>query len=396
MKTKFLVWLLMSLMVFPVLSSAQMKPQTPAQVKIAKSYWCAEVGDILFSKGPQQGEKLNVGARVKFTKKTIIPGAPGQKLCDCAFEGPSDAPAKFWSKTMSLRLIGIKYSETETNLLEYYGPTPAFPPYDYGGFPVIGFVVTENDLKKGYIDVWGWSSKEPLQCRDAAIHASFAVYNRSPYDQKNECHPHPDFKKSFKPKCLQVPKIPEGAVKEGVKKSEEVLKSLPDLKITKAEIFPKISERENEQAVVYDEAQLKINVVNSGHSDVSKLKVRIERRWDWEKEYHAETGRDSKYDVGYYYSKEEKWHSIKEGKIVNGIIEIEDLQANGGYRTIWIYVDNYFAPKADCWFRITLDPDNEVAELDESNNRTSDIFFPSHYEHPEKYKKFKPAPAKAK
>ncbi len=227
MRTKFLVWLLMSLMVFPVLSFAQMKPQIPAQVKpptLGKAYWCAEVEDILFSKEPQQGQKLTVGVRVKLTKKTIIPGASGQILCDCAFEGPSGAPAKFWSKTMSLRLIGIKYSETETNLLEYYGPTSAFPPYDYSGFSVIGFVVTENDLKKGYIDVWGWASKEPLHCRDATIYASFSVYNQSPYNQKNECHPHPDFKKSFKPKCLQVPKIPEGAVKEGVKKAETPIK----------------------------------------------------------------------------------------------------------------------------------------------------------------------------
>ncbi|WP_460180261.1 hypothetical protein [Thermodesulfovibrio sp. TK110] len=215
MRTKSLVWVLMSFIVFPVLSFAQMKPQIPPQVKIAKTYWCAEVQDILFTEEPQQGQKLTVGVRVKFTKKTIIPGAPGQKLCSCAFEGPSDAPAKFWSKTMSLRLIGVKYSETETNLLEYYGPTPAFPPYDYGGFPVIGFVVTENDLKKGYIDVWGWASKEPLQCRDSAIYASFAVYNQSPYNQQNECHPHSDFKKSFRPKCLHVPKIPEEAIKKG-------------------------------------------------------------------------------------------------------------------------------------------------------------------------------------
>lgn len=223
MRVKILVWILITIMVLPVLSHAQMKPKISPQIKIAKTYWCAEVQDILLPKEPQQGQKLTVGVRVKFTKKTIIPGAPEQKLCNCAFEGPSGDQAKFWSKTMSLRLIGVKYSETETNLLEYYGPTPAFPPYDYGGFPVIGFVVTENDLKKGYIDVWGWASKEPLQCRDATIYASFAIYNRATYNQQNECHPHPDFKKSFKPKCLQVPKIPEGAVKKG-----EILRIPPE------------------------------------------------------------------------------------------------------------------------------------------------------------------------
>lgn len=224
MRTKLLVWVLMGLLVFPVLSFGQMKPIKP-QI-LGNTYWCAEVEDILFSNEPQQGQKLTVGVRVKLTKKTIIPGAPRQKLCDCAFEGPSSAPANFWSKTMSIRLIGIKYSETETNLLEYYGPTPAFPPYDYSGFSVMGFVVTENDLKKGYIDVWGWASKEPLQCRDATIYASFAVYNQSPYNLQNECHPQPDFRKSFKPKCLQVPQIPEGTLKEGVKKA--ILRIPPD------------------------------------------------------------------------------------------------------------------------------------------------------------------------
>ncbi|PMP70201.1 MAG: hypothetical protein C0186_05195, partial [Thermodesulfovibrio aggregans] len=78
---------------------AQMKTQTPAQVKPnipSKTYWCAEVEDILFSKEPQQGQKLSVGVRVKFRKMTIIPGAPGPKLCNCAFEGPSGNLAKVW------------------------------------------------------------------------------------------------------------------------------------------------------------------------------------------------------------------------------------------------------------------------------------------------------------
>ncbi|WP_353685647.1 hypothetical protein [Thermodesulfovibrio sp. 3462-1] len=213
---------------------AQMKTQTPAQVKPnipSKTYWCAEVKDILFSKEPQQGQKLSVGVRVKFRKMTIIPGAPGPKLCNCAFEGPSGNLAKVWTKTMSLRLIGIKYSETETNLLEYYGPTPAFRAYDYSGFPVIGFVVTENDLKKGYKDVWGWASTEPLQCRDAKIYATLDVNgyalkgDNDPDYLKKGCFPSGDYVKSFKPKCLQVPKIPEGAIKEGVEKTKTPVKS---------------------------------------------------------------------------------------------------------------------------------------------------------------------------
>lgn len=308
---------------------------------------------------------------------------------------------------MSIRLIGIKYSETETNLLEYYGPTPAFPPYDYGGFPVIGFVVTENDLKKGYIDLWGWASKEPLQCRDFDIYASLAVYpNGGPYNKRNECHPHPDFKKSFKPKCLQVPeinkermKINKERMKKGIEKAGETLKHLlPDLKITKAEIFLRISKKENEAAVSYDEAELEINILNSGQSDVSKFKVKVERKWEWDDKYYPE--KEGSYQVGYYYGKEGEWHSIKSGKIENGIVEIGDIQANGGYRIIWIFnIDNSWAPDADCWFRIILDPDNEVAELDESNNGVSEIYFPNHYTHPEYYKKksrFKEAPAKAK
>ncbi|MGC8979813.1 hypothetical protein, partial [Caldisericum sp.] len=211
-----------------------MKPGVPAQLKPnipAKTYWCAEVKDILFSKEPQQGQKLSVGVRVKFRKMTIIPGAPGPKLCNCAFEGPSGNLAKVWTKTMSLRLIGIKYSETETNLLEYYGPTPAFVPYTYSGFQVIGFTVTEGDLKEGVKDIWGWASKEPLQCRDAKIYATLDVNgyalkgDNDPDYLKKGCFPSGDFVKSFKPKCLQVPKIPEGAIKEGAKKAETSIES---------------------------------------------------------------------------------------------------------------------------------------------------------------------------
>lgn len=283
MKSKVLVLVLFGLLFFFILSS-QVKPQIP---KIGKTYWCAVIEDILFPKQPQQGEKLTVGVRVKFTKKTIIPGAPGQKLCDCAFEGPSGDPTKFWSKTMSLRLIGVKYSETETNLLEYYGLTPAFPPYDYSGFPVIGFTVTENDLKKGYIDVWGWASKEPLQCRDAAIYASFAIYNQTPYNQQNECHPHSDFKKSFKPKCLEVPKIDERKIKKGIEKAGEVIKNLPDLEIADLKTSWKIG-GETGEGIAFDDLTIKIcqeygkygysKIQNLGRKKKTKWKLNINRK----------------------------------------------------------------------------------------------------------------------
>lgn len=204
MKTKLLVWVLMNLLLFPALSFAQMKPEIPAQIKpptVGRTYWCAEVKDILFRKEPQEGQKLDVGVRVKF--RMIIPRYPRQESCECAFEGPSGSTTKLWSKVISLRLIGIKYSETEINLLEHHFiETPDFPSYYYiDGFPVVRFHITQDDLKKGYIDVWGWSSKEPLQCKDGTIYASLAVYNKEPYDKRNECHPHPDLKKSFTPKC---------------------------------------------------------------------------------------------------------------------------------------------------------------------------------------------------
>jgi len=237
MRTKFLYLFLMFILVFPSFLDAQMKTTTPLTIKsidIGKIYWCAEVEDIFFSKEPEHGQKLSVGVRIRFTQKKTIPGIQYQKICNCAFEGPSGLTVKSWSKTMSLRLIGIKYSENETNILEHYGPTPAFPTYHYSGFPVIGFVVTEKDLQKGYIDVWGWVSKEPLQCKDSAIYASFAIYNNQPYKQQNECHPHPDFKKIFHPKCLEVSKIPEDRLKKSrvlrIPQEKFLIEKLPPIK----------------------------------------------------------------------------------------------------------------------------------------------------------------------
>ncbi len=370
---------------------AQMKQQIPV---LGKTYWCAKVEDILIN--PQNfttADQISVGVRIKLWKQTIIPESPGIKKCACAVE-PVRVGTDYWHAVMSLRLIGIKYSETETNLLEYYGATPAFAPYKYSGFSVIGFMVSNKDVEKGYIEVWGWAPKKnPLKDnREFTIYVTLDAKgyalkedNDPDYLRKGCFPPHDggyegDFRKTFKPQELKVPEIKKELIEKGIK----VSKSLPDLKISNAEIFPKISKRENEWAVIYDEAQLKINILNSGQADVPKFKVKVERKWQGESEYHPETGRDSRYDVGY------SWSSIKDG-----IIEVDGIQA-GGYRTILIFVDNSVEPKADCWFRITLDPDNEIAEFDETNNTFTDILFPSHYKHPEKYKKFKPAPAKAK
>ncbi len=194
------------------------KPQIPA-----KTYYCAKVEDVLINPSSfSTADMISVGVRVRFTKQTYILGAPGQKLCNCAFEGPSGEPAKFWSKTMSLRLIGIKYSETETNLLEYGGPTPSFPPHSYSGFPVIGFTITEADLREGIKDVWGWAPKKnPLKDnREFKIYVTLDVNgyilkrDDDPDYLKKGCFPSGDFVKSFKPLYkVSIPK--DGIIKKG-------------------------------------------------------------------------------------------------------------------------------------------------------------------------------------
>jgi len=256
MKARFLAWFLLGLMGFSAFSYAQIKANVPPQVRqcaTGKIYWFAEVQDILFSRYPQEGERLSVGVRVKFTKKTIVPITSSQSRHNCAFEGPSDTLTKNWSKIMSIRLTGIKYSGTETNLLEYSGPTFAFPPYKEDGFPVIGFVVTENDLKKGYIDIWGWTSKEPLRCEEGIIYASLAIYNQFSYNRQNECHPHPDFKKGVRPRCLEVSKVPEKTIKKGTKILDINSEETPKEK--KEESYSKESTEEKKEEVYDEESQ---------------------------------------------------------------------------------------------------------------------------------------------
>lgn len=73
-------------------------------------------------------------------------------------------------RLMSLRLIGLKLSETETNQLVYHGPSSVFPSsYQYGGFQIVGFYVTKADLDAGYKEIWGWRPASPLACRSFRI-----------------------------------------------------------------------------------------------------------------------------------------------------------------------------------------------------------------------------------
>jgi hypothetical protein len=210
---------------------SQMKPQIPA-----KTYYCAKVEDILINpKDFSTADKISVGVRLRFTKQSYIPGPPAQRLCNCAFEGPSGELAKAWTKTISLRLIGLKYSEKETDVLEYYGPTPSFFPYTYSGFQVIGVTITEWDLKEGVKDFWGWAPKKnPLKdSREFKIYATldvngYALKRNDDLDYlKKGCFPSEDFVKSFKPKQLEVPKLKEDIIKKGIEKGAQSPKEAP-------------------------------------------------------------------------------------------------------------------------------------------------------------------------
>lgn len=249
MKKRFFL-LALGFLVFSIFAIAglsfaqQMKPIKP-QI-LGKTYWCAKVEDILISpKSFSTADLISVGVRIRFTKQTYIPGAPGQKLCNCAFEGPSGELAKVWTKTISLRLIGIKYSETETNFLEYIyepiaGPTTSVS-HTYSGFPVIRVTITEGNLKKGYIDVFKWvPKKNPLKDnREFKIYATLDVNgydlkrNDDPDYLKKGCFPSDDFVKSFKP-LPSVSKLPEGIIKKGAKivlpPEKFTFKKLPPIK----------------------------------------------------------------------------------------------------------------------------------------------------------------------
>lgn len=373
MKSKVLVWFLLGSLFLPAFSFSQVKFPS-------KTYWCVKIEDIIVR--PENfttADNIAVGVRIKLWTQTYITGAPGQKLCNCAIE-PSRIATDYYGTTMSLRLIGLKYSETETNLLEYYGPTPSFIPYTYGGFQVIGVFVDQNDVKKGYKEIWGWAPKKnPLKDnREFIIYVTLDAKgyplksNDDPDYLKKGCFPPHDgagdFRKIFKPIELKVPKIDEEIIKKGVR-----VPALPDLGIAGLETYWKISKRENEQAIIYDEFTMKITVKNSGNVDISKFKILVERKAECEIQYRLEK------NSGWAYGE-------NRGTIMDGIIQVENLKV-GETKNIFIFADNSLAPKADCWFRITLDPNNEITETNEDNNVVSEIFFPNHYKHPEKYKK---------
>ncbi|MGQ9617818.1 MAG: hypothetical protein ACUVUG_02530, partial [Candidatus Aminicenantia bacterium] len=82
--SKHLVLFLIGFLVFSYQSLPQKKFPLPM-----KTYYCATVEDIMIRPYPftKTGE-IEVGVRLKFTKYTYLPGVPGQKLCNCAFEGP--------------------------------------------------------------------------------------------------------------------------------------------------------------------------------------------------------------------------------------------------------------------------------------------------------------------
>lgn len=114
--------------------------------------------NILVSPEPfYEQDMLNVGVRINFIR--VMAGAAHSFDLK---EGEQ--------KLMTLRLIGLKLSETETNLLIYSGPGSAFPSdYQYGGFQIVGFFVTKADLDAGFKEIWGWRTSSPLVCRDFSI-----------------------------------------------------------------------------------------------------------------------------------------------------------------------------------------------------------------------------------
>lgn len=105
-----------------------------------------------------ENDILNVGIRINFSR--TISGSTAYSF-DLK-EGEQ--------KLMSIRLIGLKLSETETNLLLYNGPASAFPSnYQYGGFQIVGFFLTKADLDAGFKEIWGWRVASSLACREFSI-----------------------------------------------------------------------------------------------------------------------------------------------------------------------------------------------------------------------------------
>ncbi|MDK2923270.1 MAG: hypothetical protein PWQ90_711 [Pseudothermotoga sp.] len=151
-----------------VLSLAQLKP--PLTHVLPGGFTVSSI-EILTNPERFYGQDLiNVGVRINFIRTIGLGAAYSIKLKENEI------------KLMSIRLAGLKLSETETDTLIYYGPTSAFPSnYQYGGFQIVGFHVTKSDLDAGYKEIWGWRVAYPLACRDFSIIADLdmdPIYNQ--------------------------------------------------------------------------------------------------------------------------------------------------------------------------------------------------------------------------
>ncbi|MGQ9499455.1 MAG: CARDB domain-containing protein, partial [Dissulfurimicrobium sp.] len=189
-----------------------------------------------------------------------------------------------------------------------------------------------------------------------------------PYDKEHECHFHGDFKKSFKSRRLEIPKIDLERQKESIKGVGKIISRMPDLAIVETQRFLKISKQENKYHDIFDEMNLRIVIKNIGANDASRFKVLLQRKWEWEKEYGS-------FCVAYYDCKVLVEEENK--RYTGDTAEVNGLKA-GESKTLYIWniwTDNSFAPYDDCYIRIILDSGNEVTELDESNNGVSDYIF---------------------
>jgi len=161
-------WLICFAFLFAILSFSQLK--VPLTHVVAGGFTVSSI-EILTNPEKFYGQSIiNVGVRINFIRTVGQAAAYSFDLKENEI------------KLMSIRLIGLKLSETETNTLIYYGPTSAFPSnYQYGGFQIVGFYVTKADLDAGYKEIWGWRVSYPLACRNFSIIADLdmdPVYNQ--------------------------------------------------------------------------------------------------------------------------------------------------------------------------------------------------------------------------
>lgn len=151
------VWAVFTLALLAVVSFAQLK--VPLTHVVPGGFTVSSI-EILTNPQTFYGQDvIGVGVRINFIR--VI----GQAAAAYSFDLKEGE-----IKLMSIRLIGLKLSETETNPLIYQGPTSVFPAdYQYGGFQIVGFYITKADLEVGYKELWGWGTAYPLTCRDFTI-----------------------------------------------------------------------------------------------------------------------------------------------------------------------------------------------------------------------------------